>query len=183
MIDWKTRAGSLIPVLTVASVLATAEPADGQRRPYARKAPIPEDVGSDPYLRIEVTSVLNATVPSRAQVEVPPYPNALVIRSKPVRSLSSSSGERYETLPAVILVTTDAPQQVIEYYEQVLTRWSRREIDDTFHFWLGDGEYDPLGESGKITPSLQIIRAGNIRLVPDAQTEIQVRYHPGGGYR
>ncbi len=178
----KIREGSLLSALAAASLLATVEPAEGQRRPYARKAPIPEEVGNDPYLRIEITSVLNATVPSRSQVEAPPYPNALVIRSKPVRSLSSLSGDRYETLPVVILVTTDPPQQVIDHYERILTRWSKREIGDTVHFWLGEGEYDPLGQSGKVTPSLQIIRAGDIRLVPDAQTEIHVRYHPGGGY-
>jgi len=183
MIARKIRDGSLLPVLAVVSVLASVEPADGQRRPYARKAPIPEDVGNDPYLRIEITSVVNATVPSRAQVEAPPYPNALIIRSKPARSMSSGSGRTYETLPVVILVTPDPPAQVIEYYERVLTRWNKREINDTVHFWLGEDDYDPLGRSGKVTPSIQIIRAGNIRLVPDAQTEIQVRYHPGGGYR
>ncbi len=183
MIARKMRDASLLPVLAVASVLATVEPAEGQRRPYGRKAPIPEEAVSDPYLRIEITSVINATVPSRSQVEAPPYPNALIIRSKPARSVSSGSGRAYQTLPVVILVTADPPAQVTEYYDRVLTRWSKRESDDTVHFWLGEGDFDPLGQSGKVTPSIQIIRAGNIRLVPDAQTEIQVRYHPGGGYR
>lgn len=172
----------MLPVLAVASLLTAAEPADGQRRPYAPKALIPETVGSDPFLRVEITSVLNATVPARSEVEAPPYPNARIIRSKPARSLSSGSGALYETLPVVVLATPDPPDQVIDYYERVLNRWGKREINDSVHFWLGDGEYDPLAQSGKVTPAVQIIRAGNIRLVPQAQTEIHVRYQPGGGY-
>jgi hypothetical protein len=182
MIDQKIRRRSLSAFLALATLLGAVVAADGQSRPYARKAPIPEDAGGDPYLRIEISSLLNATVPSRAQVEAPPYPNAVVIRSKPVRSLSSS-GEYYETLPVVVLATTDPPEQVIDYYDRILTRWSKREINDTVHFWLGEDEYDPLARSGKVTPSVQIIRAGNIRLVPEAQAEIHVRYQPGGGYR
>ena len=83
----------------------------------------------------------------------------------------------------IVLATTDPPEQVIDFYEGVLTGWNRREINDTSHFWLGEDEYDPLAKSGKITPSIQVIRAGDIRLIPGAQTEIQVRYLPGGGYR
>lgn len=179
----RDRNVALLPVLAVAALLTTVEPAEGQRRPYARKAPIPEEVGNDPYLRIEITSVLNATVPSRLEVEAPPYPDARIIRSKPARSFSSRSGDTYKTLPVVVLATTDAPEQVIEFYQRVLTGWGRRQIDDTFHFWLGEDDYDPLAKSGKIIPSIQIIRAGDIRLVPQAQTEIHVRYLPGGGFR
>lgn len=174
---------ALLPALAAAFLLTAVEPAEGQRRPYARKASIPEDIGSDPYLRIEITSLLNATVPSRLEVEAPPYPDATIIRSKPARSLSSRSGDTYETLPVIVLATTDMPEQVIDFYERVLTGWSKRRINDTFHFWLGEGEYDPLAKSGKITPSIQVIQAGDIRLIPQAQTEIQVRYQPGGGYR
>jgi hypothetical protein len=183
MSDRRIRNVALLPVLAMASLLTTVEPAEGQRRPYARKASIPENVGSDPYLRIEITSVLNATVPSRFEVEAPPYPGARIIRSKPARSFSSRSGDTYETLPVVVLATTDPPEQVIGFYERVLTGWSKRRINDTFHFWLGDDDYDPLAKSGKITPSIQVIRAGEIRLIPQALTEIQVRYLPGGGYR
>jgi hypothetical protein len=167
--------------LAALSLLAVASEAAAQGRPYARKAPIPEDAANDPYLNVEINSVTNATVPSRSEVEAPPYPGAMIIRSIPPRTLSAGS-DRYTTLPVLVLVTPDEPEQVIAYYEEWLSHWSRQEIRFAHYFWLGGDDFDPLQMSGKVTPSVQVIQAGDIRLVPDAKTEIHVRYSPGGGY-
>jgi hypothetical protein len=180
MLKRKVRDGVLL-ALAAASLLAVAGDASAQRRPYARRAPIPGDAANDPYLNVEINSVTNAVVPSRSEVEAPPYPGAVIIRSVPPRTLSAQ-GEPYTTLPVLVLVTPDEPEQVIAYYEEMLSNWSGEEIRFAHYFWLGEPDFDPLQMSGKTTPSVRVIPAGNIRLVPDAKTEIHVRYSPGGGY-
>jgi hypothetical protein len=180
MLNPRIRHGVLL-ALAVASPAAVASEVAAQRRPYARKAPIPEDAPNDPYLNVEINSVTNAVVPSRSEVEAPPYPGAVIIRSVPPQTLSAQ-GERYTTLPVLVLVTPDEPEQVIAYYEEMLSNWSGEEIRFAYYFWLGESDFDPLQMLGKTTPSVRVIPAGNIRLVPDAKTEIHVRYSPGGGY-
>lgn len=180
MLDRNIRHGVLLALAALA-LLAVASESGAQRRPYARKAPIPDDAGDDPYLNVEINSVTNAVVPSRSEVEAPPYPGAVIIRSIPPRTLSAR-GERYQTLPVLVLATPDELERVIAYYEEMLVNWSRQEIRFAHYFWLGGPEFDPLQMSGKVTPSVQVIQAGDIRLVPDAKTEIHVRYSPGGGY-
>ncbi len=180
MLNQNIRHGALL-ALAALSILAVASESAAQRRPYARKAPIPADPPNDPFLNVEINSVTNAIVPSRTEVEAPPYPGAVIIRSIPPRNLSAR-GERYTTLPVLVLVTPDEPERVIAYYEEMLSNWSGQEIRLAHYFWLGGPDFDPLQMSGKVTPSVQVIQAGDIRLVPDAKSEIHVRYSPGGGY-
>jgi hypothetical protein len=99
----------------------------------------------------------------------------------PPRQLTGPDGADYETLPIVVLVSSDPPEEVIAYYVRRLNRWNHKELGDSYYFWNSEEEFDPLGESGQTQPSVQILPAGTISLVPDAQTEIRVSYRPGGG--
>lgn len=171
-----------LAAIVAVTVFAETVPVEAQRHPYAPKAPIPQDAGSDPYLHLEITSLINAQVPSRSEVEAPPYPGALIIRSVPPRTFFGADGERYETLPVLVLISDDDVEKVVAYYTERLDSWSRAVIHSSTYFWLGEAdEFDPLKQSGKVTPAIQVRHAGDIRLAPSANTEIHVRYRPGGG--
>jgi hypothetical protein len=155
--------------------------ATAQRHPYAAKAPVPDDAGTDAFLKLEINSVARAQVPTLGEVEAPPYPGAVIIRTQPSRERTGPDGIRYVTLPTVVLVSTDPLGTVISFYVKRLNRWNHNEIEDSYYFWASDEQFEPLAESGQTQPSVQILPAGAISLVPDAQTEIRVRYRPAAG--
>jgi hypothetical protein len=177
----KVSFGVAAAALTLIGLTLPGEEATAQRRPYAPKAQVPADAGNDAFLKLEINSLARAQVPALGEVEAPPYPGAVIVRTVPSRQLTGPDGASYETLPTVVLVSADAPGTVIAYYVQRLNGWNHNEIDDGYYFWASDEEFEPLAESGHTQPSVQILPAGAISLVPDAQSEIRVRYRPGGG--
>ena len=177
----KLSAGVAAVALTLIGLALAGNEATAQRRPYAPKATVPDDAGNDAFLRLEINSVARAQVPTLGEVEAPPYPGAVIIRTQPARERTGPDGLSYVTLPTIVLVSTDTPATVISFYVQRLNRWNHNEIEDSYYFWAGDEQLEPLAESGQTQPSVQILPAGAISLVPDAQTEIRVRYRPGGG--
>jgi hypothetical protein len=167
--------------LTLMSFAWVLAEASAQQRPYAPKASVPANAGNDPFLRLEINSLSAARVPTRGEVEAPPYPGAVIIRTEPARQLTEPDGASYESLPTVVLVSSDRPGVVIDYYARRLNTWNHNEIEGSHYFWLGAEQFNPLAASGQTQPSVQILPAGSISLVPGAQTEIRVRYRPGGG--
>ena len=167
-----------VTALSALCLCAVATAAKAQQ-PYAPKAEVPEEASNDPRLQLEIRSVLHAEVPYRRDVEAPPYPGAVIIRSVSASKMALSSGESYETLPVLVLASTDSPETVTEFYRNKLVGWSQAVIRGDQYFWLGEGEFDPYRPSGKTTPSLMVRMAGTVRLVPNAQTEVHVRYDPG----
>lgn len=165
----------------LALLLASSNRAYGQR-PYAPKAPVPDAAAADAFLAMEIRSVESAVVPIRSEVEAPPYPGAVIIRTTPSVE-RTREGTTFETLPVIVLVTLDSIDVVIAFYKERLPRWMHAEMLSTNYFWLGNEEFHPFARSGLTTPSLEVREARLSKLLPDARTEIHVRYKPGGGIR
>lgn len=167
---------------TVLAVLLAAPNRASAQRPYAPKARLPDAAAPDALLAMEIRSVEAAVVPARSEVEAPPYPGAVIVRTTPSVE-RTRDGATFDALPMIVLVTSDSVDQVIAFYRESLPRWRHAEMLSTYHFWLGDEDFHPFDRSGLTTPSLEIREARVSRLVPDATTEIHVRYKPGGGIR
>jgi hypothetical protein len=168
---------ALILGLVTAFLLANSGQAPGQSRPYAPKAAVPSEPTNDAFLQIEIRTVKAAEIPTMGEVEAPAYPGALVIQTIPPRT-RVKGGKTTESLPVVILFTTDPVRRVVDFYMENLGGWSHTTYLSSHYFWFGLDEFNPFGESGRTTPSLQVMEARTSKLVPDALTEIHVRYKP-----
>jgi hypothetical protein len=164
--------------LTLVCVAAMGHAALAQTEPYAPKAGPPELTGRDPLLQMEIRSLQTAQVPALSEVQAPPYPGAVVVATVPGRPVRAGRGQPVETLPVIILFTADEPQQVLEFYEENLAGWSHAELLSGDYFWPGDDEFDPLNWTGQVIPSVHVREARVSKLVPEARTEIHVRYAP-----
>jgi len=164
--------------LIVALLGASADQAHSQGRPFAPKARPPADAAAnDNLLQMEIRSLEAATVPMRHLVEAVPYPGALVVQT--IAAAERVSGEeRYESLPVIVLFSSDPPDRVVDYYMENLAGWSHRVFLSSDYFWMGEEEFSPLDISGDVMASVQIRDARTSRLVPDAQTEIRISYYP-----
>jgi len=164
--------------LVVALLGTSADQAHSQGRPFARKAQPPADAAAnDNLLQIEIRSLEAATVPRRHEVEAVPYPGAVVVQT--IDAAERVSGEeRYESLPIIVLFSSDPPDRVVDYYIKNLAGWSHGVFLSSDYFWMGDEGFSPLEKSGDITASVQIRDARTSRLVPDARTEIRISYYP-----
>ncbi|KPK83048.1 MAG: hypothetical protein AMS25_01405 [Gemmatimonas sp. SM23_52] len=167
-----------LAALTLFCVATVGDAGSAQTEPYAPKAGPPEQMGNDPLLQMEIRSLQAAQVPALTEVQAPPYPGAVVVATAPPRSVRVRGGRTVETLPVIILFSADEPQQVVEFYEENLSGWSRAELLAGDYFWVGSEQFDPLHLSGQIIPSVHIRQARTSKLVPEARTEIHVRYAP-----
>ncbi len=168
-----------VPALTLICVAAVGDAVLAQPRPYAPQAQVPEVVGNDPLLQMEIRSLQAAQVPDWRDVLAPAYPGAVVVASEPSRTLRVGRNQRVDTYPVIILLTADAPEQVLDFYRRNLPAWNHGQFVASDYFWAGGDEFHPLSWSGQVTASVQVAPARVSKLVPDARTEIHVRYRPG----
>ena len=166
------------PALTLACLATLGHAALAQIEPYAPKAGAPELMGRDPLLQMEIRSLQAARVPALSEVQAPPYPGAVVVATVPARQVRGKGGQPVESLPVIILFSADEPQQVLEFYEENLAGWSHGEFLSGDYFWPGADEFDPLNWTGQVVPSVHVREARTSKLVPEARTEIHVRYAP-----
>jgi hypothetical protein len=170
-----------LAALTVICVAAVGDAVPAQSQAYAPQAQLPEVVGNDPLLQMEIRSLQAAQVPDWREVLAPAYPGAVVVASEPPRAVRIGRGQLIDTYPVIILLTADAPEQVLDFYRQNLPAWNHGQFVASDYFWTGGDEFHPLSWSGRITASVQVAPARVSKLVPDARTEIHVRYRPGTG--
>jgi len=166
----------------VVSVIAAPQQGISQGRPYASTAPIPDTTTNDPLLQMEIASVRAAEVPPRSAVDIPPYRNAMIIRTAPLETRNDSGPLRLVRLPLLVLVTPDSVEAVLAFYERRLADWQHQRALGGHFFWRGDEEFDPVGGTALTTESVQVREARTVRIVPDARTEIHVRYRPRNLY-
>lgn len=181
----RTASRKIAPVILGALVLAGSAMGPTQDRPYLPKPEIPDNPGNDPLLQMEISSVRAAQVPGRSQVAIPPYANALVIGSTPLKLRSDGDTVVFARLPTLTLVTVDAPERVLAFYEQQLPDWSHAEILAGHYFWRDDREFSPFHPSADTTETVHVRVSRRVKIVPDARTEIHIRYRParGGAYQ
>ena len=168
----------MVVVLVALAITVAERDLRAQGRPYAPTPVIPDTPTNDPLLQMEIASVRAADVPTRGEVDIPPYPNAVLIRSSPVQRRPDSGRTRIVRLPVLVLVTADSIQAVLAFYRERLPDWQYRQVLGGHFFWRGEEEFDPFGEAALTTKSLQVRESRRVKLVPDARTEIHVRYRP-----
>lgn len=170
-----------LAALTLVCSAAVGDATLAHSQPYAPKAEVPKEVGNDPLLQMEIRSLQAAQVPDWREVLAPAYPGAVVVASEPPRPVRVGRGQVVDTYPVVILLTADAPEQVLDFYRQNLPAWSQGQFLASDYLWAGEDEFHPLSWYGQVTPSVQVMQARTSKLLPDARTEIHVRYRPGTG--
>jgi hypothetical protein len=168
----KHRSWLLAALLLGLPVAASAQEA------YAPLIEIPSASADDPELQIEILMIKQSQVPPRDAVEQPPYPGALVIQSLPA-SRMEVNGEMMEMLPTIRLLSTDTPDQVLAFYQEKLPDWKLTKAWGMMPvLYVGEGDWEPFTASEASYPSVAIgeLMDGHFKLMPDAKTEITIRY-------
>lgn len=124
---------------------------------------------------MEVMFARYAEIPGRDEVAIPPYPGARVVQVQPAGEMTLNQ-ETFTTLPVIVLVTEDSPEEVVAFYRSELPDWGNDEILLNHWFWEGTGDFHPLEPSGMQTPAVGVLEPHRRALFPQAATEIQVRY-------
>jgi hypothetical protein len=172
------RPDRCLKTLVVGCTFVAGGSALAQKPEYAPRAEIPAEASNNAMLQMEIRSVRAAQVPKLEEVEAPPYPGAVILRTIAARTSIKGGDEFVDELPIIVLLTPDEPFRVVNYYERNLPGWSRKQFLSSPYFWMGEGEFHPLERSGWLTPSIEVRQAPLSRLVPNAKTEIRVRYQP-----
>lgn len=163
----------------IAALILLSLPAAGQsQEAYAPKIKVPDAVKDDPEAGIEVMMINMTEVPARSAVEQPHYPGAFVLQALPASEMEINE-DRFETLAIIRLLTTDEPAKVLEFYKEKLEGWTYGEGWGGMFQYLynGDGEFDPMAKSGRVTASVVITDAEDMyKVMPDAKTEITIAY-------
>lgn len=146
--------------------------AQAQAEPYAPVYSVPDGIESAALYRQQAQRI-SEMVPSRDEVEVPPYPGAVVFLVHPeeeVRQMIGTGG-----FAEIKLLTADSEDQIIAFYTENLVDWHFHE--DFSIFWYGQPEFD-LGRLMQGKPHITIQPAGSIvrGQVPDAEHMISIVY-------
>ncbi len=110
-------------LLIVVSSLAPALLAAG---PFAPKAAIPAGM-EESHL---AEGIRQAAIPDSAQVGIPAYPGAVMIRSYAV----VERAENYTGLPIVELISADDYDAVVAFYKKNLPDWGEAELMSAYYF-------------------------------------------------
>jgi hypothetical protein len=165
--------------LFLAAVLVALPAGASAQEPYAPLIKPPAGAENTPGLQVGVAMVNASKVPPRDAVPQPPYPGAGVLAAADENPMFADA--EFESLPVIRLLTTDGLDAVLKFYREKLPDWTYKE-DYGFHFiYEGDGEYQMMSESSETTPSVTLneVEPGFYEVMPDARTEITIRYRKG----
>ncbi len=142
--------------------------------PFAPRPQIPADI-ADNY---QAQSARDSVIPEAAQVDIPAYPGAVIIRTFAVKKWPP----KYEGLPIIELITTDDYETVIAFYKKQLSTWSDAELMSAYYF----AQHGNLNFFKPEEPHVGIHKMENYyqdgdkkilrQLLPGAQTLIKVFY-------
>jgi len=142
--------------------------------PFAPRPQIPAEV-ADSYT---AKSARDSVIPEAAQVAIPAYPGAVIIRTFAV----NERPPKYEGLSIIELITTDDYEVVIAFYKKQLSSWRDAELMSAYYF----AQHGNLNFFKPEEPHVGIhkmenyYRAGDKKLLrkllPGAQTLIKVFY-------
>lgn len=147
--------------------------------PYAPVYTVPEGAAQHAEVREYQRGQrerIAAMVPARADVDVPPYPGAVVFLVHPEEQVAQMIGRG--GFAEIKLLTADSIDQITAFYVEALPDWNF-EAEYSL-FWYGDGEFG-LARLMKGMPHISVQPAGNMAgdLVPDAENLISIVYPTG----
>jgi len=114
-----THVGGLVLCLLSLGLPVMAEP-------FAPRPQIPAEI-ADSYL---AKSARDSAIPDQAQVGIPTYPGAVVIRTYAVAEQPSN----YEGLPVIEMISSDEYESVIAFYKKQLATWQGAELLSAYYF-------------------------------------------------
>ncbi|MCA9463090.1 MAG: hypothetical protein KC563_12485 [Nitrospira sp.] len=143
-------------------------------------------VGSNPQCRLTTMheSFLNNWTPGANFFQVPAYPNA-ILTSAMASGKAQVHGRSYQTLPSAVLLSSDPPEAVVEFYQGKLgSGWHRAEDLDMVYLYRAPqpfasgealtkqlmtmpGSLPHIAIDGEVAPCDQL-------LVPGARTRITI---------
>ncbi len=112
---------------------------ESQDIPYAPVYAIPSDLEANQYAH-DQRERLKSRIPSKSEVEVPPYPDAVVFMvatSEEVKQIVGADG-----FAEIKILTSDPMDQIIRFYKEHLPDWNYHE--EYSIFWFGDGEFSVM---------------------------------------
>ena len=62
---------------------------------------------------------LKAWTPPAGYFKIPPYPNSVLLSAMPSKT-AHIHGKEYRTFPSAVLLSSDSPQQIIDFYQKQL---------------------------------------------------------------
>ena len=159
-------------------------PPDDPQAAYAPRVDPPAEVREDPLVGEYARTADIAPMPTRGEVNIPPYPGSRLAHATRGVHLTTNDHEE-RALPMVVLLAPDAPAEVAAFYRQELQGWQEREVGASTWFWEGPEDFEPASPEAAETPSVHIIEARSRRaqLMDNTQTEIEIRYQPAGQQR
>jgi len=142
--------------------------------PFAPRPQVPDDM-VDNY---QAESARDSVIPEAAEVGIPAYPGAVIIRTFAVKERPL----KYEGLPIIELITSDDYETVIAFYKKQLSSWRDAELMSAYYF----AQHGNLNFFKPEEPHVGIHKMENYyrdgdkkllhQLLPGAQTLIKVFY-------
>ncbi len=123
--------------------------------------------------------VKNWKVPSKSEVGIPAYEGSFIVSLK-VASHMTANGVKYNTLPTIILATTDDPAKVTAFYKVKLKDWKYKNDWKMFDvFWKDGKKFNSMDIRDNATrPNIIIQKAGipYLEYMPKAKSVITIVY-------
>jgi len=125
------------------------------------------------------TVVKSWKVPSKADVGLPSYEGSVIVALKEASHMTAN-GVKYNTLPTIVLATTDEPAKVTAFYKLKLKDWKYKNDWKMFDvFWKGSGKFNSMDIRDTSTqPNVIIQEAGipYLDYMPGAKSTITIVY-------
>lgn len=146
--------------------------------PFAPKVNLPKKLENR---NIWENMVKNWDVPSKEEVGIPAYPGSVIVALKQ-KSWMEANGEKMDTLPSLILATSDEMEKVTVFYKEKLKDWKYKNQMGMFDiFWTEKDDFNNMDITETATiQNLSIMEAMSAQtdFVPDAKTAITIVYKP-----
>ncbi|WMJ74261.1 hypothetical protein RCC89_13945 [Cytophagaceae bacterium ABcell3] len=142
-----------------------------QDKPFSEVPSIPKDIDNRALYQ-QMYANLQEEMPTRSQVNVPAYPNAVVF------SITDKDDEK-GVLPGVTIMTTDAPEKVRKFYQDKLDDWN---FDEKYNvFYQDEAKKFPFEKLNSI-PNITIHKTEDShpgkKIMPEARCYINIVYTP-----
>lgn len=149
---------------------------------YAAKLTMPKKLPDHDEVPLAEMFLKAAQVPAAADVNIPAYPDARIVSSMGAMQYSGSSGEG-QSLPGMVLLSSDELDAVLAFYKDKLAGWQYQDFYGVHTLWNGPEGSNALDmTAGYSTLSLSEIKADDVfrALWPEMRTKIDVVYDQPG---
>lgn len=166
------------------SEAATSVPAKSTMPPggYAPKLSMPSSPPDHSEVPIAAMFLQSAKVPAAAEVNIPRYPDSMIMSTMAANQWSTGDAEAKQ-LPGMILLAPDDPDTVLAYYKEELAGWQYKDFYGVHTLWNGPEGSNPLDiTAGHSIVSISQVEDDSVQraLWPEMHTKIDMMYDKPG---